>query len=82
MTGKIAEGGCAGLAYGKVNVILHTTDTITFPTLIPCGGCQVCIQGRLDFFIDPFRPVFRAKNQMDDNVGQGLRHGKIFGRCL
>ena len=58
-----------------MNMILDTANAVSLAIQITDQGGDIGMKPRFDLFIDSGRSVFRAEDDMSQNMSKGLRHG-------
>ena len=57
-----------------MDVVAGATDAVGFALIIPTDGRQIGVHTRSDFGIEPRAALFGAKDNVQDDLTEGLRH--------
>ena len=60
-----------------MDMIGDSTNAHEFGSEIAADGCEISMNSRPDVEIEPGLAILRAKNEMEDDLAEGLRHGGL-----
>ena len=61
-----------------MNVVGHAANAETFASRIASDRCKVSVKGSADGSSEDRGAVFGAEDQVDDDEGERLRHGRKY----